>query len=383
MNSIELQYKSILANKLQSKPEQIFCYWKGRVALYTALKALGINSEDEVIVQAFTCVVVPNAIIYLGAKPVYVDINEDSLNTTLSNIQAATTAKTKCILIQNTFGLSSEVDEIVAFAKSKGIFTIEDCTHGFGGYYQNRPNGIRSDFSFFSTQWNKPFSTGVGGFLLVNNKGFLKEIHKVNELLIKPGLKKTLILKMLISFKKAFLGDRSYWFFVKLYRFLSKMGLVVGSSSGSEISSTVMDDNYFMEAAKVQYREGIRALNHLDKSMLLRKQNAQRYSQFLQTNGKIYVNEIFNENHSFLKYPILIKDRITFIEKAEKASVRLGDWFLSPIHPVESEFEKWFLIPENFPIASYVSKHVLNLPTEIENPEKVITFLIQNIDDIL
>jgi perosamine synthetase len=383
VNSIELQYKSILANKLQSKPEQIFCYWKGRVALYTALKALGINSEDEVIVQAFTCVVVPNAIIYLGAKPVYVDINEDSLNTTLSNIQAATTAKTKCILIQNTFGLSSEVDEIVAFAKSKGIFTIEDCTHGFGGYYQNRPNGIRSDFSFFSTQWNKPFSTGVGGFLLVNNKGFLKEIHKVNELLIKPGLKKTLILKMLISFKKAFLGDRSYWFFVKLYRFLSKMGLVVGSSSGSEISSTVMDDNYFMEAAKVQYREGIRALNHLDKSMLLRKQNAQRYSQFLQTNGKIYVNEIFNENHSFLKYPILIKDRITFIEKAEKASVRLGDWFLSPIHPVESEFEKWFLIPENFPIASYVSKHVLNLPTEIENPEKVITFLIQNIDDIL
>ncbi len=378
-----MQYKSILANKLQSNPEQIFCYWKGRVALYAALKALGINAEDEIILPAFTCVVVPNAIIYLGAKPVYVDINEDSLNTTLSNIQAVITEKTKCILIQNTFGLSAEVDEIVAFAKSKGIFTIEDCTHGFGGYYQNRPNGVRSDFAFFSTQWNKPFSTGVGGFLLVNNKEFLKDINKVNELLIKPGLKKTLMLKMLITFKKAFLGDRSYWFFVKLYRLLSKMGLVVGSSSGSEISSTVMGDNYFMGAAKVQFREGIRALNHLDQLMQLRKQNAQRYSQFLQANSKIYINEIFNENHSFLKYPILIKDRISFIAKAEKASVRLGDWFLSPIHPVESEFEKWFLIPENFPIASHVSKHVLNLPTEIENPEKVITFLVQNIDDIL
>lgn len=383
MKSIEIQYKSILANRLQSSPDQIFCYWKGRVALYAALKSIGIKEDDEVIVPAFTCVVVPNAIIYLGAKPVYVDINKDSLNTTLSNIQAATTAKTKCILIQNTFGLSSEVDEIVAFAKSMGIITIEDCTHGFGGTYNNKPNGVRSDFAFFSTQWNKPFSTGIGGFLLVNNKEYLNQIIGVNNFLIQPSLKKTAMLKMLIGFKKAFLGDRTYWFFVKLYRFLSKMGLVVGSSSGSEISSTNMDDKYFMGPAKVQYREGLKAINGLDALLQRRRQNAERFSQFLNAHGKICVKEMFNENHSFLKYPVLIKNRKSFTEKAEKASVRLGDWFLSPIHPVESEFEKWFLIPENFPIASYVSKHVLNLPTEIENPEKVITFLTQNIDDIL
>ncbi len=379
----EYHYKLSLAKSLESNPDQIFCYWKGRVALYTALKAIGVKEKDEVILPAFTCVVVPNAIIYLGAKPVYVDIDKESLNTTLSNIQAATTVKTKCILIQNTFGLSSEVDEIVAFAKSKGIVTIEDCTHGFGGTYQNRPNGVHSDFAFFSTQWNKPFSTGVGGFLLVNNLDYLKSVNEVNKLLIKPGFKKSIILKILISFKKAFLGDRTYWFFLKLYRFLSKMGLVVGSSSGSEISSTVMDDNYFMGATKVQFSEGLRALNHLDELMLLRKKNAVIYSSFLQSNGKIYVKEIFNENHSFLKYPILIKDRVSFLAKAEKASVRLGDWFLSPIHPVESEFEKWFLDSENFPNAAYVSKHVLNLPTEIENPEKVLVFLTQNINDIL
>ncbi len=379
----EYHYKLSLSKSLESNPDQIFCYWKGRVALYTALKAIGVKEKDEVILPAFTCVVVPNAIIYLGARPVYVDIDKESLNTTLSNIQAATTVKTKCILIQNTFGLSSEVDEIVAFAKSKGIVTIEDCTHGFGGTNQNRPNGVRSDFAFFSTQWNKPFSTGVGGFLLVNNLDYLKSVNEVNKLLIKPGFKKSIILKILISFKKAFLGDRTYWFFLKLYRFLSKMGLVVGSSSGSEISSTVMDDNYFMGAAKVQFSQGLSALIHLDELMLLRKKNAAIYSSFLQSNGKIYVKEIFNENHSFLKYPILIKDRVSFLAKAEKASVQLGDWFLSPIHPVESEFEKWFLDPENFPNAAYVSKHVLNLPTEIENPEKVLAFLTQNINDIL
>jgi perosamine synthetase len=217
----------------------------------------------------------------------------------------------------------------------------------------------------------------------VNNLDYLKSVNEVNKLLIKPGFKKSIILKILISFKKAFLGDRTYWFYLKLYRFLSKMGLVVGSSSGSEISSTVMDDNYFMGAAKVQFSQGLRALIHLDELIHRRKKNAAIYSSFLQSNGKIYVKEIFNENHSFLKYPILIKDRVSFLAKAEKASVRLGDWFLSPIHPVESEFEKWFLDPENFPNAIYVSKHVLNLPTEIENPEKVLAFLTHNINDIL
>ncbi len=381
--SREYEYRLALSKTLQSNPDQLFCYWKGRVALYAALKAIGIGEGDEVILPAFTCVVVPNAIIYLKAKPVYVDIDSDSLNAKLINIQTATTEKTKCILIQNTFGLSSEVDEVVAFAKSKGILTIEDCTHGFGGFYQNSPNGLRSDFAFFSTQWNKPFSTGVGGILLVNNVAYLDAINQENKFLIKPGVKKSAMLKVLIGFKNAFLGDRTYWFFVKFYRFLSKTGLVVGSSSGTEITSTVMPNGFFMGASTVQYTEGLKALRHIDKLMHRRKQNADSYSNFLRVRGKTSVKEIFNENHSFLKYPILVNDRQLFIVKAEKASIRLGDWFLSPIHPVESEFEKWFLKPENFPNASYVSKHVLNLPTEIENPEKVLAFLSQNIDDIL
>jgi dTDP-4-amino-4,6-dideoxygalactose transaminase len=319
----------------------------------------------------------------LGAKPVYVDIEMESFNATLFNIQAAVTEKTKCILIQNTFGLSSEVDEIVAFAKSKGIVTIEDCTHGFGGMYNNMPNGVRSDFAFFSTQWNKPFSTGIGGILFVNNTDFMKAVEQQNRFLIKPGFKKTMVLKVLILFKKAFLGDQTYWFFVKLYRYLSKMGVVVGSSSQTEITSITMPDKFFMGASVVQYVEGIKSLKGLDLAIEQRKKNAVLYTNWLRTKNKTYVKERFNENHAFLKYPVLVKDRSTFISKAEKASIRLGDWFLSPIHPVKSEFENWFLNPQKFSNASYVSAHILNLPTEINNPEKVLAFLSQNCDDIL
>ena len=159
------KFKAEIAKKLNANASQISLYWKGRVGFYALLKANGIGKGDEVIIPAFTCVVVPNAIIYLGAKPVYVDVNKDTFNTTLNHIKEKVTTKTKCIVIQNTFGLSSEIEEIVEFAKEKEIVTIEDCTHGFGGSYNGKPNGVFADASFFSTQWNKPFSTGIGGFV--------------------------------------------------------------------------------------------------------------------------------------------------------------------------------------------------------------------------
>ena len=77
-------YKIELSRILNCNPQNLFLYWKGRVALYAALKSIGIKENDEIILPAFTCVVVPNAILYLKAKPVYVEI--DLENYSLVNI---------------------------------------------------------------------------------------------------------------------------------------------------------------------------------------------------------------------------------------------------------------------------------------------------------
>jgi perosamine synthetase len=381
--SPELKYKQALADFIGCDADQFFLYWKGRVALYTALKAIGIQPGDEVVVPAFTCVVVPNAIIYLGAHPVYVDIDLKTLNTSLELIKKVVTPKTKCILIQNTFGLSSEVDEIINYSKELGLSTIEDCTHGFGGEYHGRPNGVRSDFSFFSSQWNKPFSTGVGGILLVNNLEFIDKINNINKELIYPGLKNRIMLKLLIMFNKFFITDWTYWILIRLYRFLSKTGLVVGSSSEGELSSPEMPSGFFMGACNVQFYEGVKALKQLKELIELRVQNASKYTDLLKTNGKYYVDPTLEKDHSFLKYPFLVKDRSAFMKKAEKASIRLGEWFESQIHPVHENFDLWELRPENYPISLEMSSHMLNLPTEIKNTDKVIKFLKENMDDLL
>ena len=78
--------------------------------------------------------------------------------------------------------------------------------------------------------------------------------------------------------------------------------------------------------------------------------------------------------HAFLKYPILVKDRALFLQQAEKEKVPLGDWFISPLHPVSDSLEPWGLDVSNFPNAVYVSKHIVNLPLDIP-VHRLINFL--------
>ena len=76
--SLEYQFKQQLASYLDTTADHIYLYYKGRVALYAILQAMQVGKGDEVILPAFTCVVVPNAIKYLGATPVYTDIDPDT-----------------------------------------------------------------------------------------------------------------------------------------------------------------------------------------------------------------------------------------------------------------------------------------------------------------
>lgn len=372
--NFELTYQSRIAEYLHIDAEQVSLYWKGRVALYTMLKAMGVGPGDEVVLPAFTCVVVPNAILYLGAIPVYVDINPDTLCCNVAHIEQALSPKTKVILIQNMLGLSVEVSEIIALAKAQGIYTIEDCTHGFGGKHQGVFNGLRSDASFFSSQWNKPFSTGIGGMLVVNNRDLLESVNHLHSNLIKPSAKDQFILFMLIWARTYLLKGFTYWTFLRMYRWLSKKGLVVGSSSASELEGINMPKDYVKGMSTVQCRAGIKALNTIDQVISQRKKSGMSVHEWLTIQGKTSVPTEHLAQHAFLKYPILVTDRELFLRQAEKERIPLGDWFISPLHPVSDSLEPWGLEVSNFPNAVYISKHIVNLPLDLP-VHRLINFL--------
>jgi len=366
-------------SKYLDNSKNIFLHKKGRVSLYFLLKTMGIEKDDEIVIPAYTCVVVPNPIIYLGAKPIYVDIVQQTFNMDISKLEDAITPKTKVIICQNTYGLSSNIEEINSIAKKHGLYTIEDCTHGFGGKYNNKLNGTFCDASFFSTQWNKPFSSGIGGFALINNPELLEKANEIDKEKIQISFIQKLTLKILYFVRRFLITDQTYWFMVRFYRWLSKNNLILGSSSGEEISGVTMPANFYSDYSNVQAKEGLRTLAKLDKNLVLRKKNAKIYTEFLKSKNKNYVDEKLFSNHSFLKYPLLVNDREKFIELAEKSKIPVGDWFISPLHPIENNLETWFFDEEKFPIAVKTAKKVINLPTDTLNIDKVITFINNNL----
>ncbi len=381
--SQEERYKEKISEYLGCHPDSLFLYWKGRIALFAILKAIGVKDGDEVVIPGFTCVVVPNAIIYAGGKPVYVDISPDDYNTDISKLENAISPRTKAIVCQNTFGLSSNIEQILEIAQKYGLYTIEDCTHGFGGFYNGKPNGVHCDAAFFSTQWNKPFSTGIGGILLVNKGELVKKISKTEETKIRPALFERMILSSLIFFRKYFVNNFTQEKLVSFFRFLSKHNLIIGSNQGNELKNVLMPDNYFKDISSVQVKKGIQQLKRLPRLNELRKKNAKEYTQYLKANKKNHVDEKYFDNHLFLKYPLLVRDRKLFFELAQKSGIVLGDWFLSPLHPIETDLDAWDFNEDCCPVASYISKHIINLPTDIKNNRKVLTFLSENLDEII
>ena len=369
------KYKEAIAAILKCNSDNIFLYWKGRVALYAILKAMGVREGDEVIIPAFTCVVVPNAILYLGAKPVYVDISVEDYNTDIDKLKGAITSKTKVIICQNTFGLSSNVEEIIKLAEKHNLFTIEDCTHGFGGFYNGKPNGSHCDAAFYSTQWNKPYSTGIGGFLVVNNNRFIDKVKMIEREKVKPSFIDNIVLALLILIRQYFVNRYTYWTFVVFYRFLSNHNLIIGSTQGDELSDIKIPEKYFKGMSYVQISAGLRKLGKLEKVNSYRRKNAEDYTRFLKGKKKTFVDEKLFNNHLFLKYPLLVKDRKLFFELAEKEKITLGDWFKTPLYPVKENFELWGFDSCYYPSSTEIAGKIVNLPTDINNNTRVISFL--------
>lgn len=142
----------------------------GTDALHLALLANGIGSGDEVITSAFTFIATAEAIKYVGATPVFVDIDPGTFNITPENIEKAVTAKTKAVLPVHLFGQPAEMPAIQAICSKHGLKLIEDCAQSFGASIDGRQTGGFGDaagFSFFPSKNLGCF--GDGGLVACNS----------------------------------------------------------------------------------------------------------------------------------------------------------------------------------------------------------------------
>lgn len=140
----------------------------GTVALHLALVALGIGSDDEVVVPSLTYIASVNAITYTGAKPVFVDSLPDTWQLDPQDVRQKITAKTRAIMVVHLYGHPCDMGSIMQIAEEYGLFVIEDCAEAFGSLYKGKYVGSIGHIATFSFFGNKTITTGEGGMIVTN-----------------------------------------------------------------------------------------------------------------------------------------------------------------------------------------------------------------------
>lgn len=142
----------------------------GTTALHLAVLASGIQPGDEVITSPFSFVASTNCFLYEKAKPVYVDIDPETLNIDVNKIEAAITSKTKAIIAVDVFGYPAEWTQIIKIAKKHDLKIIEDSAEALGAKYYGQKLGSLGHPAIFAFYPNKQMTCGEGGMLATNDK---------------------------------------------------------------------------------------------------------------------------------------------------------------------------------------------------------------------
>ena len=142
----------------------------GTDSLHLAYILAGLKKGDEVITTIFTCTATNIPMLYMGLKIKFADIDKETMNISIKSVKKLITKNTKAIVCVHYGGLPCDMDELIKISKKNNITLIEDAAHALGAKYKGKPIGGISDFSTFSFQAIKHFTTGDGGMLIVKNK---------------------------------------------------------------------------------------------------------------------------------------------------------------------------------------------------------------------
>ena len=149
----------------------------GTAALHLAMRALEIKPNDEVIVPSLSFVASSNAILYVGAKPVFVDIQGlNDFNLSCDDLKKKITPKTKAIVVVHYSGYLADMEEIKRIARKHGLFIIEDSAHAIGTEWHSKMAGTIGDVGCFSFFSNKNLATGEGGMIVTDDNHLAKKL---------------------------------------------------------------------------------------------------------------------------------------------------------------------------------------------------------------
>jgi perosamine synthetase len=332
----------------------------GRVGLYGTLRALGVGPGDEVLLQVPTHIVVPNAIRYTGAKPVYVDCRLNTYNMDLAEAAHRITPRTKVLVLQHTFGIPAGLEQAIEFADRHGLHLIEDCVHSLGATYKGRQVGAFGKAAFFSTEETKTISSTMGGVVVTNDRQLAKKLEAFRETCAWPG--RWLTVRYVAKFVLYYISTnpRLHRYARAAYEFLGNRQPLPTPTSGEELRG-LRPLAYEKRLSNAQAILAMRQLARLNDNLHHRRATARAYRDLLTAVGFAVPPESANANPAYVRYPIMVHDRDAALKAAAPHAV-LGTWFTSVLEEALSP-EHGDYIPGSCPRAEFAARHLVNLPT--------------------
>lgn len=322
--------------------------------LHLALEACGIRAGDEVITSVYTFTSTAEVIRYLGADPVFADIDERTLNISPESIEKAITPKTKAIMPVHVGGLPCDMDAILAIAKKHGLKVVEDAAHAFPVRYKDRMIGaLDSDAAVYSFYATKTITTGEGGMVVTKNKDMVKRIKTMRL----HGIDRDAY--------DRYTSEKPAWYY------------------------EIVAPGYKYNMSDIMASMGIHQLKKAERMKARRREIAMRYTEALQGLPlTLPYLPAEDEDNAWHLYPVHIRKdapvmRDEFIKQMSfSAKIGCSVHFI-PLHLQPYYRDKYGLTPQMFPCATEAFESEVSLPIYPKMTDEDVEYVIEQIRRIL
>jgi perosamine synthetase len=350
-----------------------FVYFRGRVAMAAILRGLGVRAGDEVLIQAFTCIAVPEAVMSLGARPRYVDVKAGTPNMDPEDLERKITAGARAVVIQHSFGLPADVTGLAEVSNNRGLPMVEDCAHTIESRVGGIPVGSFGAAAFYSYEASKPVFVGIGGSAISNDPGLTSALEESYHGYAEPPLTTQLQLAAMFLAHKVVYRPSTYWTVRGVFRAMVAAGVIKGNYNEVADDTAGPAEDFSRRMGSRQAQMLASALTRLHKQSDHRRWVADQYRSRIAAKGVTHLEIAADVEPVFGRYPMIVEDKQRWVEGARDAKVELADFYATPVHPLKGDgLRRVGYEPGSCPNAEWISDRIVSLPTGPQTDRKQV-----------
>jgi len=313
-NSKDIQlFEKALCDRFET--QYAVCTYQCRVGIYLAVKAL-IKPGQEVILSPYTIADVINMVIFAGGRPIFADVDRETCNISVAEVERLINANTGAVLITHLHGLAAEAHRIKEVCDRFNVPTIEDAAQSFGVYEQGKPVGTIGDVGVFSFEMHKNLTTWLGGAVVSNRADVVEKIRaELNEFTNPPlaGITRKVksgIIHDIASFPILF---QLVTYPILRFSYLNNFEFInqkVRRKPQESKPATQLPDEYKSQYTSFQARLGLLQIERVERDIKARIDNALLYYEGLKDIDELILPPLRTDgSHTYLWFPIQYSKR--------------------------------------------------------------------------